>query len=245
MGPRLYGSISEFEQVSQYLGAVDYVSKWVEAKALPTNDARVVVNFLKSLFARFGVPKALISDRVNNNPKVWSTKLDDALWAFRTAYKTPIGTTPFRLVYGKACHLSVEVEHRAFWALKEVNLDLEQAKEKWVMQIHELEDLRLEAYDNSLTYKKKTKRWHDARLKGPKELHPNDKVLVFNSRFKFSPGKLKSRWSGPYIVKRAYLMDYVELYGDNDTFKVNGHRFRLYFDDINACELDDIKLYPK
>ncbi|XP_071728410.1 uncharacterized protein [Rutidosis leptorrhynchoides] len=200
-----------------------------EAKALPTNDARVMVKFLKSLFASGQVEntnralKRILEKTVNNNPKVWSTKLDDALWAFRTAYKTPIGTTPFHLVYGKACHLLVEVKHRAFWALKEMNLDLDKAKEKRVMQMHELEELRLEAYDNSLTYKEKTRRWHDARLKGPKEFHPNDKVLVFNSRFMFSPGKLKSRWSGPYIVKRAYPTGYVELYGDNDTFKVNGH----------------------
>ncbi|XP_071736064.1 uncharacterized protein [Rutidosis leptorrhynchoides] len=215
------------------LVAVDYVSKWVEAKALPTNDARVVVKFLKSLFARFGVPK------------VWSTKLEDALWAFGTAYKTPIRTTPFRLVYDKACHLPVEVEHRAFWALKEVNLDLTKSKEKRVMKLHELEELRLDAYENSLSYKEKTKKWHDARLKGPKEFHPNNKVLIINSRFKFSQGKIKSRWSGPYVVKRAYPTGYVELFGNGNTFKVNGHRLKSYNDEVNAFELDDIKLYSK
>ncbi|XP_071727050.1 uncharacterized protein [Rutidosis leptorrhynchoides] len=182
---------------------------------------------------------------VSNNPKIWSTKLDEALWAFRTAYKTPIGTTPFRLVYGKTCHISVEVEHKAFWEIKEINLDLERAKEKRVTQLHELEELRLEAYDNSLVYKEKTKRWHDAQLKGPKEFNPNDMVLVYNSRFKFSPGKLKSRWTGPYIVKKAYSTGYVELYGNGNTFKVNGHRLKVYRDDINAIELDDIKLYQK
>ncbi|XP_071728271.1 uncharacterized protein [Rutidosis leptorrhynchoides] len=261
------------------LVAVDYVSKWAKAKALPTNDARVVVMFLKGLFARFGVPKALISDRgthfanslmerswknmvgqventnravkrilekaVSNNPKIWSTKLAEALWAFRTAYMTPIGTTPFHLVYGKACHIPVEVEHKAFWAIKEINLDLEKTKEKRVTQLHELEELRLEAYDNSLVYKEKTKRWHDARLKGPKEFNPNDKVLVYNSHFKFSPGKLKSRWTGPYIVKKAYPTGYVELYGNGNTFKVNGHRLKVYRDDINAIELVHIKLYLK
>ncbi|GKC92608.1 reverse transcriptase domain-containing protein [Tanacetum coccineum] len=97
------------------LVAVDYLSKWVEAKALPTNDARVVVKFLKSLFARFGTPRAIISDRgthfcndqfakvmlktVGENRASWSDKLDDALWAFRTAFKTPIGCTPYKLVY--------------------------------------------------------------------------------------------------------------------------------------------------
>ncbi|GJY71812.1 reverse transcriptase domain-containing protein [Tanacetum coccineum] len=146
------------------LVAVDYVSKWVEDQALPTNDARIVIMFLRRLLAIFGVPKTLISDRgthfinsqlekalqkyrvthklsivyhpqtngqtkvtnrvikcilkrsVGYNPKNWSEKLDDALWAFRTAYKTPTGCTPFRLVYGKAYHLPVEVEHKAYWA---------------------------------------------------------------------------------------------------------------------------------
>ncbi|GKE34721.1 reverse transcriptase domain-containing protein [Tanacetum coccineum] len=137
------------------LVAVDYLSKWVEAKALPTNDARVVCKFLKNLFARFGTPRAIISDRgthrlstpyhpqtsgqvevsnrgikrilertIGENRASWSDKLDDALWAFRTAYKTPIGCTPYRLVYGKACHLPIELEHKAFWALKQTNLDL-------------------------------------------------------------------------------------------------------------------------
>ncbi|GJR90170.1 reverse transcriptase domain-containing protein [Tanacetum coccineum] len=144
------------------LVAVDYLSKWVEAKALPTNDARVVCKFLKSLFARFGTPRAIISDRgthfcndqfakvmlkygvthrlstayhpqtsgqvevsnrglkrilertVGENRASWSDKLDDALWAFRTAFKTPIGCTPYKLVYGKACHLPIELEHKAY-----------------------------------------------------------------------------------------------------------------------------------
>ncbi|GKD02431.1 reverse transcriptase domain-containing protein, partial [Tanacetum coccineum] len=120
--------------------AVDYLSKWVEAKALPINDARVVVKFLKSLFARFGTLRVIISDRdtyfcndqfakvmlktVGENRASWSDKLDDALWVFRTAFKTPIGCTPYKLVYGKACHLPIELEHKAYWALKHYNFDL-------------------------------------------------------------------------------------------------------------------------
>nr|GEU69565.1 hypothetical protein [Tanacetum cinerariifolium] len=144
------------------LVAVDYLSKWVEAKALPTNDARVVVKFLKSLFTRFGTPRAIISDHgthfcndifakvmskyevthrlatahhpqtsglvevsnrglklilkrtVGENHTLWSEKLDDALWAFRTAYKTSIGCTPYKLVYGKYCHLPIELEHKEY-----------------------------------------------------------------------------------------------------------------------------------
>ncbi|MFS8034865.1 putative nucleotidyltransferase, Ribonuclease H [Helianthus anomalus] len=187
------------------LVAIDYVSKWVEAQALPTNDARVVVRFLKKLFTRFGTPRAIISDRgthfcnavmekawerygvtnrlstayhpqtsgqvenanrgvkrilektVGKSRKDWSDKLDDALWAFRTAYKTPLGTTPFMIVYGKACHLPVELEHRALWALKIVNLDLTEAARRRYFQIHELEALRDAAYERSWSIKEKTK----------------------------------------------------------------------------------------
>nr|GEV90055.1 hypothetical protein [Tanacetum cinerariifolium] len=165
---------------------VDYLSKWVEAKALPTNDARVVCKFLKNLFARFGAPRAIISDRgtyfcndqftkimqkygvthhletpyhpqtigqvevsnrglkrileraVGENHASWSNKLDDALWAFRTAYKTPIGCTSYKLVYKKACHLPVELEHKAYWALKHANFDLKTAGDHRKIQINEL-----------------------------------------------------------------------------------------------------------
>ncbi|GJW93000.1 reverse transcriptase domain-containing protein [Tanacetum coccineum] len=97
------------------LVAVDYMSKWVEVKTLPTNDARVIYRFLKSLFARFGTPRAIISDRGENRTS-WSDKLEDALWAFRTAFKTPIGCNPYKLVYKKTCHLPIELEHKAYWA---------------------------------------------------------------------------------------------------------------------------------
>nr|GEV65933.1 reverse transcriptase domain-containing protein [Tanacetum cinerariifolium] len=191
------------------LVAVDYLSKWVEAKALQTNDARVVCKFLKSLFARFGAPRDIISDRgthfcndqftkvmqkfgvthrlatpyhpqksgqvevsnrglkrileraVGENRTSWSDKLDDALWAFRTAYKTPIGCTPYKLVYRKACHLPVELEHKAYWALKYANFDLKTAGNHRKIQINELNELRDQAYENSLIYKEKTKRIHD------------------------------------------------------------------------------------
>ncbi|GJX09538.1 reverse transcriptase domain-containing protein [Tanacetum coccineum] len=116
-GHRIYGSFPSSEGTSTYPRAVDYLSKWVEAKALPTNDARVVCKFLKSLFAHFGTPHAIISDRGKNRAS-WSDKLEDALWAFRTAFKTPIGCTPYKLVYEKACHLPIELEYKAYWALK-------------------------------------------------------------------------------------------------------------------------------
>nr|GEX14947.1 reverse transcriptase domain-containing protein [Tanacetum cinerariifolium] len=145
------------------LVAVDYLSKWVKAKALPTNDARVVVKFLKSVFARFGTPRAIIRDRethfcndkfakrivertVGENRASWSKKLEDALWAFRTAYKTPIGCTPYKIVYGMSCHLPIELEHKAYWALKHVNFDLKKTGDHRKLQLNEINELRDQAY---------------------------------------------------------------------------------------------------
>ncbi|GKE26575.1 reverse transcriptase domain-containing protein [Tanacetum coccineum] len=161
------------------LVAVNYLSKWVEAKALPTNDTRVVVKFLKSLFARFGTPCAIISDR-GENRAFWSDKLDDALWAFRTAFKTPIGCTPYKLVYGKACHLPIKLEHKAYWALKHANFDLKTAGDHRKVQINELNELRDQAYENSLIYKEKTKTIHDSKIKN-RIFNVGGRVLLFNS----------------------------------------------------------------
>nr|GFB38246.1 reverse transcriptase domain-containing protein [Tanacetum cinerariifolium] len=180
------------------LVAVDYFSKWVEAKALPTNDARVVVKFLKSLFFWFGTPKTIISDR-GENRALWSDKLEDALWAFRTAFKTSVGCTPYRLVYGKACHLPLEFEHKAFWALKHANFDLKTVGDHRKLQLNELSELRDQAYENSLIYKERTKKLHDEKIKN-RIFNVGDQVLLFNFRLKIFSGKLKSRWSGPFTI---------------------------------------------
>ncbi|GJS19150.1 putative nucleotidyltransferase, ribonuclease H [Tanacetum coccineum] len=241
MGPFLNSKGNKY-----ILVAVDYVSKWVKAQALPTNDAHIVIRFLRRLFARFGVPKALISNRgthfcnsqlekalqkyrvthklstayhpqtngqtevtnraikrilersVGYNPKNWLKKLDDALWAFRTAYKTSTRCTPFRLVYGKSCHLPVEIEHKAYWALKQCNMDFIAAAKNRFMELNELMELRDGEYENTWIYKERTKRWHDSRLQGDKYFKAGDNVLLFNSRFKMHPGKLKSRWLKKY-----------------------------------------------
>ncbi|GJY52325.1 UBN2 domain-containing protein [Tanacetum coccineum] len=130
---------------------------------------------------------------INGNKKESADKLDDALWAFRTAYKAPIGSTPFRIVYGKACHLPIEIEHKAYWALKKINLDLDAAGKYRFLQLNQLDELRIEAYEHSRAYKETTKRWHDAKIMD-KEFREGEEVLVFNSRLKLFPGKLRTRW---------------------------------------------------
>nr|GEV80320.1 reverse transcriptase domain-containing protein [Tanacetum cinerariifolium] len=231
------------------LVAVDYLSKWVEAKALPTNDARVVCKILKSLFARFGTPRAIISDRertVGENRTSWSDKLDDALRAFRTAIKTPIGCTPYKLVYGKACHLPIELEHKAYWALKHCNYDLLTVGDHHKVQLNKLNELRDQAYENSLIYKEKTKKIHDSKIKN-RIFNVGDRVLLFNFRLKIFSGKLKAIWSGPFTITQVFPYGTVELsQTDGPNFKVNGHRLKHYFgEDIPKMVVLDLQTFPK
>jgi hypothetical protein len=140
-----------------------------------------------------------------------------------------LGLTPYQLVYGKACHLPVELEHKALWATRELNFDKNLAGQARMMKLHELEETILRAYENAEIYKEKTKRFHDKKLRH-REFKPGQKVLVFQSRFKFTAGKLKSKWTGPYEVVRVSPYGAVELFDKKTatTFQVNGHRLKIY-----------------
>ncbi|KAL6213812.1 hypothetical protein ACLB2K_013251 [Fragaria x ananassa] len=130
--------------------------------------------------------KRILEKTMGPTRKDWSQKLNDALWAYRTAYKTPIGTSPFQLVYGKACHLPVEFEHRAWWAIKTFNMNLDDAGLHRKLQLNELEEIRNDAYDNAWIYKERTKAYHDKMICG-KSFVVGQKVLLFHSRLKLFP----------------------------------------------------------
>jgi len=110
----------------------------------------------------------------------WKNKLPEVLWAYRITYKTQIDMSPYQLVYRKTCHLPVELKFKAHWATKKWNMDLGLTGQNRKMQISELEEWQEKAYHSAKLYKKRTKRWHDKRIK-KKEFNPRDKVLLFNS----------------------------------------------------------------
>jgi hypothetical protein len=143
--------------------------------------------------------KSILNKTIEKGGKDWSKKLDGALWAYRTAFKTPIGMNPYQFIYGKAFHLPVELEHKAYWAIIEMNLNLNAVVVKRRIQISELEEMRLKAYE---------------------------KVLLYNLRFTtFRKGKLQSKWDGPYVVHSVLSNRAVTIMDmTRDQYMVNGQR---------------------
>nr|GEU73726.1 reverse transcriptase domain-containing protein [Tanacetum cinerariifolium] len=188
--------------------------------------------------------KRILERTIGQNRASGSDKLEDAQWAFRTAYKTPIGCTPYKLVYGKAYHLPIELEHKAYWAPKQTNFDLSIAGDHRKIQLNELNELRDHAYENSLIYKEKMKRIHDFKIKN-RVFNVGDQVLLFNLRLKIFSGKLKTRWSGPFTIAKVFPYGTVELSQANGpNFKVNSHCIKHYFEgDVPQLVVPDLQTF--
>ncbi|XP_021747607.1 uncharacterized protein LOC110713472 [Chenopodium quinoa] len=229
------------------LVAVDYVSKWIEAIASPTNDSKVVIKlFKKIIFPRFGVPRAIISD---GGTHFHERQLDNLLKKYGIYHR--IG-----LSYHPQTSGQVEVSNREIKAILEMNWSTKlfgrsksliwilAAGKRRLLQLNELDEFRLSAYDSARIYKEKTEKWHDKRIL-PREFAPGDKVLLFNSRLKIFPGKLKSRWSGPFIVTKVNKFGSVELVNDKgEEFKVNGQRLKLYHEGATIRDVEETLLTP-
>nr|CAN80160.1 hypothetical protein VITISV_034912 [Vitis vinifera] len=218
----------------------------------------------ENIFSRFGVPKAIISDggthfcnkpfetllakygvkhkvatpyhpQTSRQVELANREIKNILMkAYRTTYNTILGMSPYHLVYGKACRLPMEIEYKAWWAIKKVNMDLIRAGAKRCLDLNEMEELRNDAYINSKIAKQRMKRWHD-QLISNKEFRKEQRVLLYDSRLHIFPGKLKLRWIGPFIIHQVHLNGMVELLNSNstDTFKVNGHRLKPFMEQFN------------
>nr|GEW29169.1 reverse transcriptase domain-containing protein [Tanacetum cinerariifolium] len=220
------GKISQKDEMPQ--NAVDYLSKWVEAKVLPTNDARVVVKFLKSLFYRFSIPRK--QGKISQKDEMPQNAVD-YLSKWVEAKALPTNDARVAVMFLKSLFSRFDIprttgDHRK-------------------LQLNKLSELRDQAYENSMIYKERTKKLYDSKIKNH-IFNVGDQVLLFNSRLKIFSGKLRTHWFGPFTITRIFPYGTIELSQPNGpNFKVNGHRVKHYFGgDIPSNVAPDLHTFP-
>ena len=129
----------------------------------------------------------------------------------------------------------MELEHKAYWATRRLNMDMKASRNNRLLQLIELDELRTNAYKKAKIYKERTKVWNNKHIV-QKEFESRQKVLLFNSRLRLFPGKLKSKWSGPFEITQVIPYGVVEImHREKGTFKVNRQRLKRYYGgDINT-----------
>ena len=160
----------------------------------------------------------------------WDSKLLDALWAYRTAYKVTTKFTPFQLVYGQEAILQVELELPSLRIVIDVRLSDEESLQERIAMLERLDEVRTQAYLNMATIQKWRKTYYDSKMKS-KTLTVDDLVLLYNNRFQKFPGKFKLHWMGPYQVKIPHdngSFDLVDFEGKTLLTRINDYRLKKY-----------------